>query len=262
MGVMSRVFGFGVVVLVAVMGMVWGHDFNITSPQITDWGLWGRMEYCPYGRYAQGFQVKTERNQFAGDDTSLNAIRLFCGDPNQPETPVVTSIQGQFGKWGSVFTCFPGELNGFQLRSESYRGGKGDDTAANNIRFFCSTLDKSAGAYIQGDGKGWGEWTEAQRCHGGQAIYGIQTQVEPYMADDGDDTMLNNVRFQCCDRLVPIPAQVIDCLDPEEKVLTVADLNIFPATKVIKASVFHPALAVRRADEPIKDDSQEEEDKD
>jgi len=184
--------------LVTILGVValTTANINITSPPITNWGDWGVFQRCPWGRYAQGFQLKTEPNQYLGDDTALNAIRLFCGDPYRPDTGVVTSTIGDFGEWGNVYTCYPGVLTGFQLRVESERSGSGDDTATNNARFFCSSLP-NPNDYIEGDGMSWGDWSQAQHCYGGQAICGIQTQVEPYR-DSGDDTMLNNVRLECC----------------------------------------------------------------
>lgn len=160
------------------MGGASAENLNITSPPITDWGNWGILENCPNGTYAQGFQLKTEHNQYLGDDTALNAIKLFCGDPNRPNEPTIMSTEGDFGQWGKVFTCYPGVLNGFQLRVESERGPNGDNTATNNIRFFCSTRDPDD--YIQGDGMAWGTWGISRHCYRDQGICGIMTQVQPY----------------------------------------------------------------------------------
>lgn len=160
---------------------------NITSPPVTNHGQWGKFESCPPGRYAQGFQLKTQSNQFIYDDTALNSIRLFCGDPYDPDTPAITSTIGPFGNWGKIYTCSPGILHGFQLRSEMDLGD-GDDTAANNIRFYCSTLPND---HIQGDGLFWGDWTSSQYCHSSQGICGIQTQVEPDLGEGGK--LLHNI---------------------------------------------------------------------
>ncbi|CAL8129053.1 unnamed protein product [Orchesella dallaii] len=168
-------------------------DFNITSPQITNWGSWGRFQRCPFGRYAQAFQLKTEPHRITGDDTALNAIRLFCGDPNQPDTAVISSTVGLFGSWGRVFSCFPGYLSGFQMRVEEPQA-TGDDTAANNIRGFC----RNTPTYLEGDGLGFGSWGPQLNCTRNHAICGIQTQVEPSRGSD-DDTALNNVLMECCD---------------------------------------------------------------
>ncbi|ODM88802.1 Vitelline membrane outer layer protein 1 [Orchesella cincta] len=171
-------------------------NINITSPAVTNWGEWGIFERCPEGRYAQGFQLRTQQSQFKGDDSSLTTIKLFCGDPSQSDTSAITSTEGQFGDWGKIFSCFPGYLNGFQLRSEKNRG-TGDDTAANNIRFYCTSLPDRK-AFIEGDGLFWGEWTQPQHCEKNQAICAIQSQVDSYKVDGGDNTALNNVRMECC----------------------------------------------------------------
>lgn len=151
--------------------------FNITSPPITDWGEWGSFTRCPSGTYVQGFQLKTQ--SFQGpftDDTAVNALRLFCGDPFNTSTPVITSQQGDLGSWGSTYSCYPGYINGFQLRVEPYLGNS-DDTATNNLRAFCSN-GPDPNYYVEGDGLNFGTWGEVRRCFTDQAICGLQTQVE------------------------------------------------------------------------------------
>ncbi|ODM92206.1 Vitelline membrane outer layer protein 1 [Orchesella cincta] len=170
-------------------------NINITSPPITNWGVWGRFQHCPLG-YAQGFQLKTE--SYGGsffDDTGMNAIKLFCGDPFSFGTTVITSTEGDFGEWGNVYSCYPGYLNGFQLKVEEYQGSS-DDTATNNVRFYCTNLADNN--YLEGDGLGFGDWGQVQHCYSNQVISGIQTQVEPNQGDD-DDTALNNVLMECSD---------------------------------------------------------------
>jgi hypothetical protein len=44
------------------------------------WGDWGKVEYCPDGKWAIGLKLKTERNQGNGDNTALNGIALKCSD--------------------------------------------------------------------------------------------------------------------------------------------------------------------------------------
>ena len=65
-------------------------------------------------------------------------------------------------------------MNGFQLRSED--PDREDNTAANNLRAFCSASE----SYVEGDGLTFGNWTQAQHCDAKQAICGIQTQVEQW----------------------------------------------------------------------------------
>ncbi|CAL8129058.1 unnamed protein product [Orchesella dallaii] len=170
-------------------------NINITSPPVTNWGVWGPFQKCGFG-YVQGFQLKTEPyGGIFSDDTGLNAIKLFCGNPDSFGTPFITSTEGDWGSWGNVYSCYPGYLNGFQLRVEEYQGSS-DDTATNNVRFFCTNLAGSN--YIEGDGLGFGSWSQIQHCYSDQVICGLQTQMETYQGDD-DDTAINNVLMECCD---------------------------------------------------------------
>lgn len=167
------------VVLCTIVCTALAANRNLTSPPITNWGQWGSHQRCPNNRYAQGFQLKTEPNQLWDDDTALNAIKLFCGDPYNPDSAEIKSSEGDFGSWGKVYTCYPGVLTGFQLRVEKDLGSNGDNTATNNVRFSCSSLS-DPNDYIQGDGLAWGEWGTSLHCSSSQGICGITTQVEPY----------------------------------------------------------------------------------
>lgn len=163
-----------ILIFVAIIATSQVSSVVISSPQITNWGTWGPWQYCPPGTFAESFQLNTEARLLVGDDTALNGIRLFCGDPKKPDTAVITSSVGQFGEWGKVYNCNPGVLDGFQLRVEPAQGS-GDDTATNNARFFCSS---NPTGFIEGDGLSFGEWSTAQHCFNNQGICGIRTQVE------------------------------------------------------------------------------------
>lgn len=203
----------------------------ISSPRVTDWGEWGDFDVCPENTYVMGMRLKTEPAQGPGDDTALNGVSFMCGvnGDNQktlhsPERQI-QSLVGSWGTWGVSYECPGSYAIGFQLRSESSQKGQ-DDTAANNVRIFCSSSLKSPGInYLEGSGLSWGSWSDPQFCSNGWAMCGIRTQVESSKGHCEfsfqkfktslwletfmivyvslfliavDDTSLNNLDAQCC----------------------------------------------------------------
>ncbi|XP_072517670.1 vitelline membrane outer layer protein 1 homolog [Salminus brasiliensis] len=168
---------------------------TLTASNGGQWGDWGEKEMCPTDFYAVGFSLKVERPIGDGDDTALNAIRLYCVNKcsSYPYTDyaVVVSDMGPWGEWTQPKWCKSGKLMSFQLLVEPPQG-RGDDTAANDIMFQCS-----GGEELAGGGTIWGNWGGWSRCTG-TGICGIQTKVEKPQGS-GDDTALNDVRFFCCD---------------------------------------------------------------
>ncbi|KAG8544450.1 hypothetical protein GDO81_022477, partial [Engystomops pustulosus] len=132
--------------------------------------------------------VESAQGQF-GDDTALNAIKLFCAPPSSTDyKAAITSTEGPWGTWGPILWCPDGILKSFALQVEPPMGFL-DDTAANNINFECT--DQTV---LRPNGGRWGtfgKWSES--CPNG--ICAIQTKVEP---PGGDDTALNDVTFGCC----------------------------------------------------------------
>ncbi|KAM4749250.1 LOW QUALITY PROTEIN: transmembrane 4 L6 family member 5 [Rhinophrynus dorsalis] len=134
---------------------------------------------------------KVEKRQYFADDTALNGIKIFCA-PNgsSPDQYGKTSSQGRWGEWTPSLWC-PGYLVAFSLRVEPVQG-KRDDTAANNIKFLCST-----GVVMETEGLNWGSYGPwSAKCVSG--ICGIQTRVQDDQGSFRDDTALNDVQFICC----------------------------------------------------------------
>jgi len=168
-------------------------QFLLYSDNVTNWGDWPQaISMCPEGTYAQGFQIKNEGFQGPADDTAMNGLRLYCG--TSEAAPSITSLEGGWGGWGANYFCANGGfINGFQMRLES--PDQPDDTAANNIRVYCST---NAVVPIEGDGGPYGDWRGTHKCGNQYGVCGLMTQVEPDQGFFGDDTALNNVAFLCC----------------------------------------------------------------
>ncbi|XP_041650437.1 vitelline membrane outer layer protein 1 homolog [Cheilinus undulatus] len=160
------------------------------------WGEWNSADMCPENYYAVGFSLRVEGSQGDGDDTALNGIRLYCtSDTQHGFAYTVESHSGFWGGWTSAQYCYNGVLTAFQLRVEAPIG-RGDDTAANNIKFRCSSNPT-----LEGQGMGWGDYGAwSNTCYNG-GICGIRTKVEGRQGR-GDDTALNDVQFYCCDRTV------------------------------------------------------------
>ncbi|XP_068130020.1 vitelline membrane outer layer protein 1 homolog [Hyperolius riggenbachi] len=154
------------------------------------WGGWGGTQSCPEGTSARGFSLLVESPQGRGDDTALNAIKLYCAEPYSTTVKAtVTSSAGGWGHWTRVQWCPSGDIVSFSLKVEQPIDG--DDTAANNIMFQCSDL-----TILTGDGGPWGDfggWSDI--CYSG--VCGIRTRVEGSQGK-GDDTSLNDVQLRCC----------------------------------------------------------------
>ncbi|XP_053381966.1 vitelline membrane outer layer protein 1 homolog [Mercenaria mercenaria] len=88
-----------------------------------------------------------ESNQFTGDDTALNAIRLTCSDDSGHAQLAyqIISGEGPFGSWSKTETCHQqfhasNFLVGFALQVEAPQGAV-DDTSANYVKLFCRDFD-------------------------------------------------------------------------------------------------------------------------
>ncbi|XP_062830663.1 vitelline membrane outer layer protein 1-like [Anolis carolinensis] len=182
-----------IIVICLVFCCVWDTESRKTNtllkvPNGARWGDWGEIQICTSG-HAKGFAIKVQEPQGMGDDSSLNAIRLYC---ESGET--IESTAGVKGEWSNSINCSKGFLNSFSLNVEKSQGPL-DDSAANNIKFKCQD-----GEELKGNSYEWGTFGPwSKPCETG-AICGIQTRVEP--ANRGfftDDTGLNDVQFYCCD---------------------------------------------------------------
>ena len=99
--------------------------------------------------------------------------------------------------WGAYATdamCPPGEkLSGFIMKSEPNQGRKGDDTAANALKMYCSNR-----MLFNLHENPYGRWGNLIMCPTNAYICGLRAQVETPLGRKEDDTALNNVMFYCC----------------------------------------------------------------
>ncbi|KXZ48684.1 hypothetical protein GPECTOR_26g587 [Gonium pectorale] len=169
------------------------------------WGDWEQQSY-PCGKFfynetskkmevvampMNSYMLRFESSQgSSGDDTALNGISMGClnGVANEVE-------DGDGGDWTASASCpTGGYFVGAKMRTESYQGTSGDDTAANSIVFTCSNqkgTDTNAYSGL------WGTWNSYTYCPGESYICGIQVRVEGQQGS-GDDTALNGLRIGCC----------------------------------------------------------------
>ncbi|CAG2215598.1 unnamed protein product [Mytilus edulis] len=146
------------------------------------------------------FQKHTliEGKQGRGDDTSLNGIQLLCGTKHHRSNYgfAVTSGYGPWGGWSGTIKCGHAFfLAAFSLQVEKSQG-RGDDTAANYVKFRCKSVNMHWPGYEIGGHGFWGHYGGWSTCPYGTAICGLRTKIEAPIR--GDDTALNDVLFYCC----------------------------------------------------------------
>ncbi|XP_042316935.1 vitelline membrane outer layer protein 1-like [Sceloporus undulatus] len=95
-------------------------------------GTWSRVYKCPEGNLMSfTLNVEPSRGKM-GDDTAANNIQFSCTDG--------TILKGEAKEWGKYGEwskrCPAGGICGIQTKVEPEKGA-GDDTALNDVQFFC-----------------------------------------------------------------------------------------------------------------------------
>ncbi|KAK3866615.1 hypothetical protein Pcinc_027865 [Petrolisthes cinctipes] len=179
--------------LLSSQALAYSPDDFIHSLGATMWGYWGLTDACANGSYAYGFEISVEEEQGAlDDDTSLNAIKLFCHTPDGMHTGEVTSSTFNRGSWTGAHIC-SSLITGYDIKVQPEERAL-DNTAANALRMYCD-----GGDYLEAPGNKWGDWLGPSHCRTGMAVCGLMTRVDEDQGTFGDDTALNDVRFLCCD---------------------------------------------------------------
>eukprot|EP00727_Mastigamoeba_balamuthi_P000369 m51a1_g10329 putative C-tail anchored protein (445) ;mRNA; f:91041-92510 len=169
------------------------------------WGSWGPWDHCPLGTVAVGMSAKSQHDK-EKDTAGMTAIRLYCQAPGDsspradlPKGPV--SSKGHKGHWDETPTFCPDNyyVAGFVLRWLPDQGPQADNSAVNQIRFFCRDWRGRAWASSALGRTEHGTWNTTLWCPNGTAVAGLSTQLqeEPKGDKGGDDTGLNGVAFEC-----------------------------------------------------------------
>ncbi|XP_025054032.1 vitelline membrane outer layer protein 1-like [Alligator sinensis] len=103
-----------------------------TPQQMLQWGQWRVMLWHP-SLHLTTFSLNVESPQDRADDTAANNIRFRLSDGRVQEGKV-DSVWGTFGPWSDQ--CHSGAICGLQTKVEPPQD-RGDDTALNDVRFFC-----------------------------------------------------------------------------------------------------------------------------
>nr|XP_006133305.1 vitelline membrane outer layer protein 1 homolog [Pelodiscus sinensis] len=95
-------------------------------------GQWSGITWCPTG-FLTSFQMKVEPPQGIVDDTSANGIKFRCSSG-----AIIEGATGSFGDYGGWSTaCTRGGICGILTKQDPYHGPFVDDTALNDVCFFC-----------------------------------------------------------------------------------------------------------------------------
>ncbi|XP_053167465.1 vitelline membrane outer layer protein 1-like [Hemicordylus capensis] len=105
-------------------------DGSIIESAVAPWGTWTTVQYCLKTKMIS-FALRVQKPQGTSDDTAANNIQFSCG--NESILTGHAGERGSFGAWSN--RCSVG-ICGIQTRVESSQG-LGDDTALNDVRFYC-----------------------------------------------------------------------------------------------------------------------------
>ncbi|XP_063688397.1 uncharacterized protein LOC134821625 [Bolinopsis microptera] len=158
------------------------------------WGTWATsFSTCQNGGFVTKFKQKVQGSQGQGisdDDTALNGICLSCNTGDE-----ACSDSGDWGEWGLYSdTC----LSGFNAADFKLEGPRTyDDTAGNALKLYCSSSGNDP--YKVGGGR-WGNYQGKLSCPADQVICGIKTRIEGNQNGGDDNTALNGVSLQCCEK--------------------------------------------------------------
>ncbi|NXW08066.1 VMO1 protein, partial [Fregetta grallaria] len=101
-------------------------DDSVMESLVGEWGTWTSFQVWKAG---DSFSLRTEKSQGGRDDMAADNIQFRCSDA----TVLVGDglLRGRFGPWSK--SC---NICGLQTKTEPPQGLQ-NDTALNNVKFFC-----------------------------------------------------------------------------------------------------------------------------
>ena len=106
-------------------------------------GTWSETYRCPRGQVLYAYRLGLERHLGSGhDDTMANSLEMRCRRPKsygEPTGVVTLKIMGPFhDRWTAWESCpVNSSIAGMQTKDEEGLHSDGDDTALNDVAFYC-----------------------------------------------------------------------------------------------------------------------------
>ena len=114
---------------------------NLFSCDLHRWGEWGAPLSCSSG-YLTAFRLRVQRPLVQEDETAVNDVQFECSSGQ------VLAGNGLLnGEWGPWSGHCPAGICSFESRIQEYQGVFSDDTALNNLLFYCCWIIMSS--YMQ-----------------------------------------------------------------------------------------------------------------
>ncbi|XP_032075631.1 vitelline membrane outer layer protein 1-like [Thamnophis elegans] len=107
-------------------------DGVVIESRVGPWGKWTKNKFCRKG-FLVSFSLRVEPHQGMFDDTAVNNIQFKCSGRKRLRGR--GNKLGKFGPWST--RCPSNGICGMRTRVEDAQGITDDDTALNDVIFYC-----------------------------------------------------------------------------------------------------------------------------